>query len=202
MGVESSMLLLKITRLAAVFRKKVVNESKGCKMLMKGWGLVRHPAGMRVVWCFLLLCVPCLGADESADRVAIERAISGLNEFRLAAPFTQDSSALDELKRLPNVAPLKWRDLGPGCKPTVKISHEPWGEATIGCQFETPRTVEMLNPRISGGAVTFITPDVALSEGSWTYDNGSTQQTIPLFFVLKKEGAEWKIASLRILAPR
>jgi len=80
----------------------------------------------------------------------------------------------------------------------VTISLEPMGEASI----HLPDTLEILNPRIACGTLRFITPEVALADASWTYQGeGAATQTVPLLFVMKKEGADWKIAALRILAP-
>jgi hypothetical protein len=74
-------------------------------------------------------------------------------------------------------------------RPVLTISHEPWGEANI--LFPDPR---------HSGTV-FVGPDVALSEALCVYQHpGELTPTIPLLFVLKREGATWKIASLRILA--
>ena len=86
----------------------------------------------------------------------------------------------------------------------VIISHEPWGEATINFPgIGSITSVEILNPQITASAIRFITPDVALADGACTYkDDGTTTQTTPLLFVLKREGDDWKIASLRLLVPR
>ena len=89
----------------------------------------------------------------------------------------------------------------------MTISHEPWGEATIDlpgvaslATFEIPIT---LQPRIVNGAIRFITPDAALTDRVWTYEDGSgATQATPILFVMKKEGDNWKIASLRVLSSR
>jgi len=61
--------------------------------------------------------------------------------------------------------------------------------------------VLILNPRIVSGAIRFVSPDVALSDGVWTYlDETAATHTTPLLFVMKKERGNWKIASLRLLA--
>ncbi len=94
--------------------------------------------------------------------------------------------------------------------PTVTISHDPWGEATINFPGMPPLPPAgfypwinlWIYPRIVSGAIRFITPDVALAEGAWIYQDGAATQTIPLLFVMKKEGDNWKIASLRVLASR
>jgi hypothetical protein len=86
----------------------------------------------------------------------------------------------------------------------VTISHEVWGEAAINFPGVGSITFEeMVNPRIVSGAMRFITPDVALADGACRYngDSAATQST-PLLFVMKREGGDWKIASLRVLAPR
>lgn len=160
---------------------------------------------MKAGLCLLLASAVYVLADEASDRAAIERTIAGLNEMpRRGALFIDEANALAELARLPRVAPGSriLRPRGDPPLPTVTISHEPWGEATINFPLMASPTLEILNPRITGGAVTFITPDVALCDGTWTYNDGSALQTIPLLLVMKKEGADWKIASLRMLAPR
>jgi hypothetical protein len=87
--------------------------------------------------------------------------------------------------------------------PTVTISHEPWGEATInfpGRRHFFP--IEIVNPRIESRTIRFITTDVALADAACTYQEDGTTRTTPLLLVMKKEGNDWKIASLRVLAPR
>jgi hypothetical protein len=66
--------------------------------------------------------------------------------------------------------------------PSVTISHEPLGEATIN----------LTSPGILIATIRFITQDVALADG--------TAQTTPLLFVMKREGANWKIESAYVLA--
>ena len=173
---------------------------------------MRHWAGMKSVLCLPLLLASYASADEGADRLSIDRAIAALNELpQRPALFTGD--AFSEFDRLPNTKTGAFRVLGsqedpaslaPIDHPMVVISHEPWGEATITFPGASSHpAVEMLNPRIASAVSRFITSDVALTEGTWTYKNdGGTTQTVPLLFVMKKEGDSWKIASLRVLAPR
>jgi hypothetical protein len=180
-------------------------------MLVKGPSIMRHYATVKAILCLPILLAPYASADEAADRVAIDRAVAALNELpQRADVFTDDASS--ELKRLPNVKPRAFRVPGPQDDrvslprtdgPTVTISHEIWGEATINIPGVASLPVfEILNPRIVNGAIRFITPEVALTDGIWKYEdeNGMTQ-TIPILFVMKKEGSNWKIASLRVLAP-
>ena len=107
---------------------------------------MRHYAGVKVILCLPLFFAAYASADEAADLVAIGRAISKLNELpRPTALFTQDANASSEPEWLPTVNPLAFllaafRILEPPSDPvfllqadhpTVTISHEPWGEATI-----------------------------------------------------------------------
>ena len=137
-----------------------------------------------------------------ADRAAIGGAIAALNEStnepsQRAAIFAADGNAAAELARLRRVNPA-FRIVGPaeGSVPlsTITISKEPWGEARINFPIEPPT----VRP-----SITFVTPDVALAEGAVAYlDDHFTPQSIPLLFVMKREGGDWKIASLRLLSPR
>ena len=93
---------------------------------------MRHYAGVKAILCLPLFFVACASADEAADRVAIGRAIATLNELpRPTALFTEDANASTELEWLPKVNPLAFRMAAFRNRPTVTISHEPWGEATI-----------------------------------------------------------------------
>jgi len=154
---------------------------------------------MKAVPCLLCLAL-CAVADEAADRAAIERTIAALNRApRPSALFTADASS--ELDRLANGKPVSFEPLlaseDPALHPTVTISHELWGEATINFPSVA---AEILNPRIACDSIRFITPDVALADGNWTYENGPETQKKPLLFVMKKAGDDWKVASLRLLA--
>jgi hypothetical protein len=164
---------------------------------------------MKAILCLPLLLCSYASAEEAGDRAAIGRAIATLNEQpQRTTVFTADASS--ELDRLPDVKLKSVRPLGvpdaivPVGGPlgaTVTISHEPFGEATINLPGATSLpAMEVLNPRIASGSVRFLTPDVALAEGAWTYTSQGATQTIPLLFVMKKEGDAWKIASLRLLA--
>jgi hypothetical protein len=185
---------------------------------------MRHYAGVKVILCLPLFFAAYASADEAADLVAIGRAISKLNELpRPTGLFTEDANASSELEGLPKVNPLAFRMaafrileppsdpvfLLQADHPTVTISHEPWGEATIDfpcteylIKALRARTLEILNPRIGSRTIRFLTPDVALVDGAWTYkDDGATTRTTLLLFVMKKERGNWKIASIRVLAP-
>jgi hypothetical protein len=137
---------------------------------LKGLRFTRH--GIRVKPIFLLLLfVSFAWSDGLADQAAISQVIQTLNLLPpSAALFTPDGLSEFERLRIPDA--------------TVTISHEPWGEATIG----------RLGLRISSGAIRLITEDVALAD----VDARST----PLLLVMKKEAGKWKISSVRMLAAR
>ena len=147
-------------------------------------------------------------ADEAADRVAIGHVIAKLNVLpQRAALFTDDADGASELEGLRKDKRISSFRIStpPADRPTVTISHEPWGEATINLPgmasiMMSNSTVEVLNPRIESINIRFIAPDVALADAVWTYkEDASTTQSKPLLFVMKREGADWKIASLRVL---
>jgi len=161
---------------------------------------MRHYASMKALLCALLLFAPNAFADEAAERIAIGRAITTLNgPSQHSALFTGDGRAYSEFERLRRANRPAFRIVGPAADPvsmartdhpTVTISREPWGEATIN-----------LPGRESRPSIAFVTLDVALAEGACTYeDDHATWQTTPLLFVMKKEGDDWKIASIRVLA--
>ena len=170
---------------------------------------------MKTILSIALLLAFAAYADDAAfdDRLAIDRAISGLN-FSPAPEGLFADDATSDLGRLPEVKSPAFRILktsvelgGPPLnlgRPVLVISKEPWGEAQLLFPGD-PRFIstELTNPRITGGKVPrFVTSDVALVEGSWTYQEAGSSQTIPLLFVMKKEGERWKIASVRMLASR
>ena len=143
----------------------------------------------------LLVCgaMLALSQDSPSDQNAVERTITSLNDpARRSVAFTQDGDGPSRYAELRASTPGRdFRILGPleSARPVVNISHEPWGEADI----------LLPDPRHSG--TVFVSPDVALSEVICVYRHpGGLTQTIPVLFVLTREGATWKIASLRILA--
>jgi hypothetical protein len=156
----------------------------------------------------LILCLPlilgsfALAADEAADRAAIGQTIATLNQFPQPAGLFMDD-AVSELGRLPGVNTVQFQ---PNAKVvtagglTVVISREPWGEAQICPPCVFPQPLVIVNPQFASGAIRFITPDVAMVEGSYTRRNGDLVQTTPLLFLMRRDGDVWKIASVRLLA--
>jgi hypothetical protein len=153
-----------------------------------------------------LIAAACGSADQPDDRAAIARTIASLNRIpRPAGLFTADSRALPVLEGL-------WKGKWPRYRvhrdPAVTISHEPWGEAAISFP------VEVENPRIVCGAVRLISSDEALAAATMVYWHSGLPprlgevggvpphiQTTELTFLMKKDGADWKIESVGVNQP-
>jgi hypothetical protein len=66
--------------------------------------------------------------------------------------------------------------------------NEPWTELTV--------------PRVVSGRIRFITADVAIVDGASTIRGAVTlTPSVPLLFVMKKSGVEWRITTVRVLTP-
>ena len=132
-----------------------------------------------IIWISLVFAA-LSWADEAADRTAIERVIGALNaeragagQKRVAGLFTADAeNELDRLSKLD-----RW---------LVQASDRPWSEVT------TPRMVIQ--------SIRLITPDVALVDAANTqYGSTILVRRVPVLVVMKREGKDWRIASLRVL---
>jgi len=146
---------------------------------------------MKAILCLPLLFAAFAYADEVADRAAIARAIDALNEIpSRIADVTESPAAARETMAVLMAAPPP-RD---SARPSVTISHEPWGEATLNFP-----AVEPVGYRVVAGAMRFLTPDVALVD-AYTTRTDATFLHRPILFVMKKVGNDWKIASARLLA--
>jgi hypothetical protein len=141
--------------------------------------MMNYYLGMKSIMLAAVLCAGGLfAADEAADRAAIEKTIAGLNVLSARSDsFTADFEDWTAMLRL-------WQS-GPDGEPSVVISREPWGEATI----TWPGTGRIAAPIITR-KIRFVTPEVALVDA---------EGNVPALFVMRKEGTYWKIASLRIL---
>ena len=128
---------------------------------------------MKFIVLGVVLFTSALWADEVADRAAVGRTILALNSTPVGDVFASDFDSKAELQRLFFVP----------VTPTVSISKEPWGEATI--------TLTPIRSTIMTRKIRFITPDVAIVD---------VEGSGPAVIILRKEGSAWKIASLRILA--
>jgi hypothetical protein len=129
---------------------------------------------MKSIVLALVLAGGIWGADEVLDRIAIEKTIAGLNAAPVwAGLFTADFPDNSDLAQLRVSSSMD----------ELVISKEPMGEAVW-------IPAGMKGSRIRATKIRFLTPDVALAD---VIGNGRA------VLVLRKEGALWKIASLRLL---
>jgi hypothetical protein len=143
-------------------------------------------------------------ADETTDRASIDRTIAALNDpDQRGSLFDKGADPVFEIARLANAFPFLLQPPmgGPDAPPsdthlTVIISHEPWGEATI---VPAPVGIEPAVPRVTSGPIQFLSPDVALVEG--TARPAGRIVSTPVIFVMLREDGFWKIGSLRVLKP-
>ena len=162
----------------------------------------RHMRNMKTIFLVPSLLVSTAWADETADRASIARTIAALNDpSQRAGAFAKGANPATDFGRLLKANPFGFRlsadqvALPPStARPTVVISHEPWGEATIVFP-----EVELIFPQIESGPIQFLNPDVALVEGT-ARPAGQIPST-PVLFVILREGPDWKIGTLRVLKP-
>ncbi len=120
-------------------------------------------------------------ADDAADRASIEKTVAALNEVPIrAAIFTADFDGRAELQRLLETP----KDASGEAKPSVIISKQPWGEATIVLPGMAPHAPVVVKK------IRLVSPDVGMADATGN---------VPALIVQRKEGTDWKIASLRIL---
>ena len=170
---------------------------------------------MKPVFLVAFLVAASAWADETANRASIGRAIAALNDpAQRAAVFAKGVDSEEEFRRLLNTLPVPFRTTydavsppSPG-RPVVVISHDPWGEATIAVG-PLPKA-EPVRLTFESGPIRFLTPDVAVVEGAVhavaNPPNSAVSPrphiTLPVFCVMLREGADWKIGSLRLLMRR
>jgi hypothetical protein len=138
---------------------------------------------MQAIFSLPLFLAAGLMADEAADRAAIDRAVAALNDpVQRPGALASDAESdvdFDWLIGLHEVC----------CRyPGVTIGmNEPWREMTV--------------PRIVSDRIRFLTTSVAIVDGASTIRGAVTlAERVPLLFVLRKEGAEWRVAAVRRLA--
>src|SRR5580658_512851 len=125
---------------------------------------------MKAIPGILLLCASLAFADVPADRTAIEKVISSLSTAnQVSVLFTADAdSQLDRLKQ-------------PADGPWSEVFHPTNGRPSIAVQ-----------------SIRFLTPEVALVDAESTQVRSTAIWRVPVWLVMKKEGSDWKIASLRL----
>ena len=145
---------------------------------------MRHFCVVKLILCFPLLCAFGLWADEAQDRAAIDKAIAALNDpAQRAGLFTKDADSSVDLGRL-----LDLHRKNSSSRGFVIGMDETWTEMTV--------------PRVVSGSIRFVTPDVAIVDGASTIRGAVTlAPSVPLLFVMKREGKEWRIGAVRAGTP-
>jgi hypothetical protein len=132
---------------------------------------------MKTIMLALVLAGGIWAADEISDRAAIGKTIAELSFW--PAPTGLFTTGFEDRAELA-------RFRGHAAVGELVISKEPWGEATW-----VPAGTSIPFTRIKTTKIRFLTPEVAMAD---VVGNGRA------VLVLRKEGAVWKIASLRMLA--
>ena len=138
---------------------------------------------MKAILFLPLFLAIALQADEAQDRAAIDKMIAALNDpAKRANLFMKDADSAINFDRLIDLHRL------PAPSPGVVIGmNETWTQLTA--------------PRVVSERIRFVTQDVATVDGASTIDGAITlARRVPLLFVLKKVGAEWRISAVRVLA--
>jgi hypothetical protein len=140
----------------------------------------RHFFDMKCVSLSLLFAVG-LSAGEMQDRAAIDKVITALNDpLQRGRVFTSDADSSVNFDRL-----LDIHRQDPSPTGAMIGREEPWTELTM--------------PRVASGSIRFITPNVAIVDGASTVQGAITlAPQVPLMFVMKKEGSEWRIDAVRV----
>ena len=135
---------------------------------------------MKAIVCISLVFAALVRANEAADRVAIERVVNVLSDRQTVSSKKQISTLFtaDADNDLDRLTELNGR--------LLQFASEPWSEVTT--------------PRQTIQSIRFVTPDVALvNAANAQYGSTIPVRRIPVLFVMKKEGTDWRIASLRVL---
>jgi hypothetical protein len=132
---------------------------------------------VKAILCLPLLIVSGALADEAQDRAAIDQVIGLLNDpVQRGRLWTDDADSTVDFDHL--------LDLHRSRRPVTDLTigmDETWTELTV--------------PRVVSGPIRFVTPTVAIVDGASTIRGAVTlAQRVPLLFVMKKDGAEWKVA--------
>jgi hypothetical protein len=169
---------------------------------------------MRLILCLsVLLASSAWAADEAADRAAIEKVVSTLNNSPdTPGLFTDDFSDNGVLTglgvyryRVPIVTTDTAQASTPEGQPAIHldaismcVSHQPMGE--LGPCRAADR-VPGSAPRFVIQSIRLLTPDVALVDAVNSPELTGVSRRSPVLMALRKEGDVWKIASVREMAP-
>jgi len=136
---------------------------------------------MKLLLCFPLFFAAGLWADEAQDRAAINHVIAAVNDpMQRPGLFTQGADSGVDFRRLIDLHVRR-----SACPGVVIGINETWTEMSV--------------PQVVSGEIRFITPDVATVDGaSMIHGAVSLIQSVPLLFIMKREGAGWRIDAVRV----
>lgn len=146
---------------------------------LKGNERLWHCSAMKWVIFGLLIFSPFARADERTDRLAIERIVDALNDYKSGAGQQQVSTLFtaDAETQLSLLSELNQKLIPRGT---------PWSEVT--------------KARIALHSIRFITPDVALVDAANTqYGSTILVRRVPVLLIMKRETIGWRIASIRVM---
>lgn len=157
-------------------------------MTLKGRQPPRHVLLMNRVFLVLITAAAALQAQEpppSPESSAITSVLAAMNKAlqkpdvdAIAGLFSKDG----DLRIAGGVL------AGPRTIAERLADRRPWSEVTP--------------PRIEHESVRLVTPDVAMVDASWVqYGSTIMRRAQSVMLLLRKEGAEWRVASLRVAAP-
>ncbi len=137
---------------------------------------------MKFAVCFASLVLASLvwadiaWADATSDRAAIESVISRLNDAvtPVSTLFTTDTA--DNPAQLVQLV---------GRNRVSAANAQPFSEISV--------------PKIVVHAVQFVTPEVALVDAANAQYGSNMVRSVPILFVLKRQGDDWRIAAYRII---
>ena len=126
---------------------------------------------------FLFVCVSTTltWADEADDRTAIEAVIRSLNEPKSASSLFASGENLAELDHLRNL-------------PGFLDSQAPMSEVS--------------RPQIVSKTIRFLDSRFAAVDGAKAQYGSLRTRSIPVFFLMERQGKDWRIAFLRVTGER
>ena len=128
-----------------------------------------------ILFLFVCALTTLSWADEVSDRAAIEAVIRSLNEPKLASSLFATGENLVELDRLRNL-------------PGFLDSQAPMSEVS--------------RPQIVSKAIRFLDSRFAAVDGAKMQYGSLRTRSISVFFLMERQGKDWRIAYLRVTGER
>ena len=128
-----------------------------------------------IFFLFVCLSTTLTWADEADDRTAIEALIRSLNEPRFASSLFAAGENLVELDRLRNL-------------PGFLDSQAPMSEVS--------------RPQIVSKTIRFLDSRFAAVDGAKVQYGSLRTRSVPVFFLMERQGKDWRIAFLRVIGER